>query len=271
MPAYWFMYNMYALERNAWKYKDRDKRIEKKQLIEYDYLAPDTVNEIFDAIKLLEKLTVNENGEALTNGIENTNRKTKILKVPQSIKVFKELVQHYGIINLIEHYQQNNFTNFEDFKKSLPASITRASFMNIGGQLMKTTALNKIKADVVANNISSWADMHNRYKTEGTDYTKDLLEHAYCSLLEILCITTKQFTSELFKDLLQQTIATKQWMTEGILKSREKDYTNPYRKMVYENNNEMNKVIGKLEDNSFIQGQFEGLEDFKEIINSTTL
>ena len=30
MPAYWFMYNMYALERNAWKYGDRDKRTEKK-------------------------------------------------------------------------------------------------------------------------------------------------------------------------------------------------------------------------------------------------
>jgi hypothetical protein len=55
-------------------------------------------------------------------------------------------------------------------------------------------------------------------------------------------------------------------MTEGILKSREKDYSNPYRKMVYENNNEMNKVIGRLEDNGFIQGQFEELEEFKEMV-----
>jgi hypothetical protein len=267
MPAYWFMYNMYALERNAWKYADRDKRTEKIQLLTYNYLAPDTINEVFDSIKLLEKLIPNENGEALTDGIENTNRKTKIIKVPQSIKVFKELVQYYGMINLIEHYQQNSFTNFDDFKKSLPASISRASFMNVGGQLMKTSAVNKIKADVVANNISGWTDMHNRYKTEGNDYANDLLEHAYCSLLEILNITTKQFTAELFNTLLQQTIATKQWMTEGILKSREKDYTNPYRKMVYENNNEMNKVIGKLEDNSFIQGQFEGLEEFKVFVN----
>jgi Domain of unknown function (DUF4954) len=266
MPAYWFMYNMYALERNAWKYADRDKRTEKIQLLTYNYLAPDTINEVFNAVTLLEKLTVNEKGEASTNGIENTHRVTKIIKVPQSIKVFKEVVQYYGMTTLLEHYQLNNFTNFEDFKKSLPQSITRASFMNIGGQLMKTTAVNKIKADVVANNISGWADMHNRYKAEGTSYTKDLLEHAYCSLLEILNITTKQFNAELFKDLLQQTITTKQWMTEGILRSREKDHTNPYRKMVYENNNEMNKVIGKLEDNSFIQGQFEGLDLFKKQI-----
>ncbi len=56
MPAYWFMYNFYALERNAWKYKDRDKRTEKIQCLEYNYLAPDTVNEMFDSLRLFESL-----------------------------------------------------------------------------------------------------------------------------------------------------------------------------------------------------------------------
>ena len=57
MPAYWFMHNMYALARNVVKYADRDKRNEKIQLIEYDYLAPDSVNEIFEALQLLKKFT----------------------------------------------------------------------------------------------------------------------------------------------------------------------------------------------------------------------
>src|SRR5687767_10844810 len=57
MPGYWFMYNMYALARNSWKYGDRDKRINKLQYIEYDFLAPDSINEIFTAIRLLEKFT----------------------------------------------------------------------------------------------------------------------------------------------------------------------------------------------------------------------
>src|SRR6202042_998940 len=38
MPAYWFMYNMYALARNAWKYADRDKRNDKTQLLEFNFL-----------------------------------------------------------------------------------------------------------------------------------------------------------------------------------------------------------------------------------------
>jgi hypothetical protein len=57
MPAYWFMYNMYAIARNSWKYTDRDKRVDKKQLIEYDYLAPDSINEIFDALTFLKRFT----------------------------------------------------------------------------------------------------------------------------------------------------------------------------------------------------------------------
>ncbi len=57
MPGYWFMYNMYALARNSWKYTDRDKRTEKKQFIETDFLAPDTINEMIAAIKLFEQLT----------------------------------------------------------------------------------------------------------------------------------------------------------------------------------------------------------------------
>ena len=57
MPAYYWMYNMYALERNSWKYKARDKRKSPKRRIETDYLAPDTAKEILDAIRLLELWT----------------------------------------------------------------------------------------------------------------------------------------------------------------------------------------------------------------------
>ena len=55
MPAYWFMYNMYALERNSWKYIDRDKRFDKIQKIDYNYLAPDTINELFSSLIIIEE------------------------------------------------------------------------------------------------------------------------------------------------------------------------------------------------------------------------
>ena len=54
MPAYWWMYNMYALARNSWKYRTRDKRRTKVQNIEFDTFAPDTMQEVIHARELLE-------------------------------------------------------------------------------------------------------------------------------------------------------------------------------------------------------------------------
>ena len=55
MPAYWWMYNMYALARNSWKYRTRDKRRTKVQNIEFDTFAPDTMQEVIHARQLLEQ------------------------------------------------------------------------------------------------------------------------------------------------------------------------------------------------------------------------
>ena len=53
IPAFWWMYNMYALARNSWKFQHRDSRKSKVQHIEFDYLAPDTAEEILEARELL--------------------------------------------------------------------------------------------------------------------------------------------------------------------------------------------------------------------------
>ncbi len=268
MPAYWFMYNMYALARNANKYIDRDRRTEKIQHIDYNYLAPDTVNEIFDALKILEKLQPNENGTATITGWENTNRKIQVLKVPQAIEVFKNLIQYYGTIEILQHIKKNKFTHFDEIKKSLSAKIIRSHWINIGGQLIQKTAVENLKRDIKTDKIKNWDTIHNFYRQQGLAYEADKLNHAYTSLLEILNITPKQFTPALFKQLLLQAITTKEWMCKGIYTSRAKDYTNPFKKMVYDTNEEMNKVLGKFEDNSFIQLQIQELDEMKKMIKS---
>jgi len=268
IPGYWFLYNMYALARNAWKYADRDNRTEKVQHIDYDFLAPDTINEILSSLKLLEILAPDENGVADVTGWENSSRKTEILKVPKAIAVFKELIRYYGTIELLEHIKKNKFIGFDDFKKSLSAKIQRSEWLNIGGQLIQKTEIEKLKRNIKTAKIKSWDDVHNFYRQQGTAYETDKLNHAYTSLLEILNITPRQFTPALFKELLQQAIVTKEWMCKGIYDSRAKDYTSPFRKMVYDNNEEMNKVIGRLEDNSFIQQEFGMLDEMKKQVKS---
>ncbi|MGG9960991.1 DUF4954 family protein [Ferruginibacter sp. SUN106] len=268
MPAYWFMYNMYALARNAHKYVDRDRRTEKIQHIEYDYLAPDTVNEIFDGLKILDSLQPDAEGNAEITGWENTHRKTKVLKIPQAVLLYKELIQHYGVMELLLHLQQNKFADFDAFKKSLSAKIERSQWLNIGGQLIQKTAIETVKRNIKSGKVKSWDQLHDFYRQQGVAYINDKLNHAYTSLLEILHITPKQFTPALFKQLLQQALVTKEWMCKGIYDSRAKDYGNPFKKMVYDTNEEMNNVVGRLEDNSFIQHQLGELDEMKKLVKS---
>ena len=57
-------------------------------------------------------------------------------------------------------------------------------------------------------------------------------------------------------------------MSKGIYESRAKDYTNPFRKMIYKTKDEMNEVIGKLEDNQFIQDQLAELDNYKNFVRN---
>lgn len=268
MPAYWFMYNMYALERNAQKYVDRDKRPTKHQFIEYDYLAPDTVNEIFSALAVLQPLDPDEEGTAITTEWENLTRTTAVVKVPQAIAIFRELVQYYGISELIKHIQKNKLAGFDELKKSLSAKIQRSEWLNIGGQLIQQSAVQKLQYNILNNKIKSWQEVHEFYSVQSVNYLTDKTNHAYTALLEILNITPRQFTADLFRQLLQQAVATREWMCKGIYESRAKDYTNPFRKMVYDTNLEMNKVLGRIEDNTFIQQQMGQLDEMKKQVKS---
>lgn len=270
MPGYWFMYNMYAMERNAWKYADRDRRTDKIQHIENNYLAPDTINELFDSLNILNALQPNEEGIAITTGWENTTRETEIVKVPQSIELFKELIRYYGTMQLLQHFLKNKFSSFEDFKKTLSAKIQRSEWLNIGGQLIQQSEIESLKRQIKTNKIKSWSAVHDFYIIQGEQYNDNKLHHAYTALLETLLITPRQFTAELFSQLLQQLLVTRTWMCNGIYESRAKDYTNPFRRMVYESNEEMNIVVGSLEDNSFIQQQTGELDTLKKQVKSVT-
>jgi len=54
---------------------------------------------------------------------------------------------------------------------------------------------------------------------------------------------------------LDTYLEIKKDITARIHKTRAKDYSNPFRKMVYENEAEMNAVVGALNDNGFINDQ----------------
>ncbi len=290
LPAYWFMYNMYALERNAWKYGDRDKRDEKFQLLEYDYLAPDSVNEIFYAIELLEKFTgkawfkkhkqntvaedflikgkelleqkdksVNEL-EIIGEGFENSKRKTIITKVQQAYNAYKEMICYYGLMHLIQLLNESE--NIDQLKKKLSVS-QRSNWLNIGGQLMPAEEVALMKDKIKHNEIKSWDELHAYYQTAGKIYQQQKSEHAIACLFEIENIQTNEISNKKINEWLDKAMAISSFIMERISQSRKKDYTNPFRKMVYNSEEEMNNVTGSFDDNSFIKQKQNELESFK--------
>jgi hypothetical protein len=70
------------------------------------------------------------------------------------------------------------------------------------------------------------------------------------------------------KQLLLSSLETKEMITKRIFKSREKDYKNRFRQMVYDSVEEMSKVVGKLEDNASIKQERQALQQYKKQVKS---
>ncbi len=297
IPGYWFLYNMYALARNAWKYVDRDKRTDRVQLIEYDYLAPDTINELFTSLSIIEEATgrachrhqnnskvILSKEEAVTigkqlllsghkladefevtvDGFENSKRKVVLLKARMAYHLFIELIRYYGIIHLLDMISEQQIRSIDALRSALPARTKRTEWINIGGQLITTADHHQLKEKIKTGKIKSWDDVHAQYSSMGNKYLTQKRAHALASLAEITELSLKKIDSQKLGLLLNNALTTKEWMTKGIYDSRAKDYQNPFRKMVYESFEEMNAVVGKLEDNSFIKQQLAELTSFKQ-------
>jgi hypothetical protein len=298
MPAYWFMYNMYALARNESKYRLRDNRIDKIQYIEYDFLAPDSVNEIFNAIQLLikftgrayarkfgkkmdeqqilaigEKLLEDKNPltdklEILAEGFENSDRPVQIIKVIQAYTIFKELIIYYGANQLLQFAWRNKINSWETLYTLLPLRARRASWQNVGGQLIPAPVIKSFIKNIHTAKVKSWDDVHRFYETNSLLYPEQKFQHAFASLLEIMKLHPGSFDKKLFKSILQQTLATREWMVKGIYESRAKDHHNPFRQMVYETKREMDKVIGQLDQNGFIKQQVREMKTYRDKVNT---
>ncbi len=294
MPAYWFMYNMYALTRHGAKYAARDKRVHREQMIEFAPLAPDTVEEIFAALELLELWTakaarraaaqpvaglaegeLREEGRRLLTqqpqeverltvlgeDIENSSRPVHILKVPAAYAAYREMIHHYAVSTLVSYQQTHCLPDLATLKAHL-SPPRRGRWVNVGGQLMRSEDLTDLRRRIVAGELSSWDAVHAEYRRLWERYPHEKARHALGSLLDINTTTLDQFDGACWCAFLDRALGTARWIAEQVLRSRAKDYTSRFRQMVYDSPAEMEAVLGRLEDNEFIRRTQEEVEAF---------
>jgi len=298
MPAYWFLYNMYALARNAWKYEDRDKRTEKIQQLEYNYLAPDSATEIAAALPILETAvgnawlrTQNANGkftadEALAagqkllhaddpaidelnitvEGWENSDRPTTLIKVREAWKMYRCMLNYYAVNETLALIEEKGIQSWKELSAYLPpANAPLSTWTNVGGQLMTSDALNELISSIRDGRINGWFEVHRFYSKQAERYQEEKTNHALVVWKKVSGHTTIEAST--FRKALEEALKTREWIFDSIYKSREKDYKNPFRMMVYNSEEERDEVIGKLEDNSFIRQEKQGLDEYRQKID----
>ncbi|MBM3412238.1 MAG: DUF4954 family protein, partial [Bacteroidetes bacterium] len=282
MPGYWFEYNFYALARNSEKLAIRDGRSDKRIYLEYDYLAPDTVNEMLEAITLLasstgqayaKKKRVKKNqsftaiGNALLqnnpaavdqltlllNDAENSHRPVRLTKVNAAYRNYHRLIRYYCVKALFAIKPKG--TDWMQYLINRCEKVQKqpAAWVNVGGQLLPEQALDQLMKNICAGKISSWDQIHDWYRKQSDRYQSDKVDHALSVLLLISNTRPSRLSRKAILSLVDEAEETEAWIMSQIKKSREKDYQNPFRKMLYTNEKEMEQVMGKLDHNPFIK------------------
>jgi hypothetical protein len=281
MPAYWWLYNMYALARNTWKFNSRDKRIHKVQNIEFEAFAPDTVEEIIHARRLLEIWTAKaylgksenkipaksddalaETGRRLLSGdsaafnglevlgedLENGKRKQVILKPYDAYHAYGQMLYHYAMKNLLIYMESPN-PGLDSMHDDLRGRRQK-EWVNLGGQIMQKKDLDLLREDIGSDKLATWRDIHKRYNRLWQRYPYDKQKHSYAVLCELL--GTDRITPELWDKALEKAMEIQEYVAAQVYNSRKKDYDNPYRFITFRNNGEMKAAIGTVDENSFI-------------------
>ena len=296
VPGFWWLYNMYALARNTWKFVARDKRKHKVQNIEFDSLAPDTAEEMFAAMDLLAEWTAkaqlrgrNESTdrrdrqellatgrellagpaeevdalEVLAEGVEKSRRKTIVLKAHAGYRAFREMLHYYAVKNLLAHMSGNADATLASMCQSL-AGERQTQWVNVGGQLITAGDLERVKDDIKSGRLDSWPEIHAAYDRLWEQYPRDKQRHALATLLTLL--NAGELTAAAWSEALDEAVRIQQYIRDQTYESRRKDFDDPFRAMVYDSDEQMAAVLGSAEDNSFVKQLRRETEEFEQLV-----
>ena len=251
MPAYWWMYNMYAMDRNSKKFAKRDRRVVKAQHVEFDNLAPDTAEEILRGMELLRKWKADSgrrretNGMVYAVGMEKSKRPTVVLKADEGLKAYEEMLVYYAMKTLNQRSGSGEESVVDSIGgHAVPSTHGSLStdWVNIGGQLVSESDMERLIADVEHGVIGSWRQVHERMDDLWQAYPAQRAAHAYGVLCRLAGVD--RLTDDLWRQCRQRYADIQAYVEEQKAVSRHKDDVNPFRNMTYWNTAERDAVLG---------------------------
>ncbi|MCD6304257.1 MAG: DUF4954 family protein [Planctomycetes bacterium] len=282
VPAYWWMYNMYALARNTWKFAARDKRKTPVQHIEFDSLAPDTAEEIFAALDLLARWSAAARRRAdgkdpaelddeellamgremlagppealagldvLADGVERSSRPVVVLKTHAAARAYRDMLHYYAVRNLLDYLASRDGADLAAMQADL-AGPRQTKWVNLGGQLVPAEDVERLKTDIKTGALASWTDVHRAYDRLWEDYPIRKQAHALATLKALLGVET--LTPDLWAEAIDRAVEIQRYVRDQTYATRKKDFDDPFRRMVYDSDEQMAAVLGSAESNDFI-------------------
>ncbi len=284
IPAFWFLYNMYAITRNKSKFLKRDKRVVKVQHIETDPLAPDTIQEVLSALKRIIDLTgkylvekgyekavsartdeelhqtakdfLHQNPDAEFTLYDRECQKkygAEIHKPVRAYKTYRKIVKYFACSVLIEYCQKFRTQITRDqLKIIIKNNPLYTEWVNAGGQVIPQLKLEELFARIKCSHITNWKQVHEFYDECQDNYLYYKANYAIYLLEQLYSQKVRDFAPEIFRDIIKDVTLVSDEMLEEARSSREKDYVDDFRKITFRNDQEMQAVVGSIDDNEFL-------------------
>lgn len=280
MPAYWWMYNMYSLARNNWKFQTRDKRKTKIQNIEFDTFAPDSMEEVLQAREILREWVgkaAHKAGLALENespyqtglrllesdkeaevealdvlgeGMEKSRRPERVRHAYRAYKAYGDMLIHYAMDNVMKFVRNMPGSTLADVAKLMKGERV-GSWVNLGGQIMSENDVDALRDDIRTGALNSWEAIHARYNTLWDRYPVDKLRHSLFCMADVFGV--ESLDAATWEKAIAEEKRIQEFMRDQVRASRMKDMVNPFRRATYRNEQEMIAAVGTIDDNSFVK------------------
>jgi hypothetical protein len=293
-PAYWFIHNMYAMARNSWKFRKRDARVKKVQNIEFDYLAPDTIQEILAAMRRLELIA----GRAALQGAAKADEALQeagrarlsdpalpdeplqdaalmkryggmVEKPGRGWRFYRDFSRYFAVKTLVDALIEEGGAN-------LPALAAKAAalgkepchqaWVNLGGQIVPKAEVERLKADIVSGTLNTWAEVHARYDELWKAYPRQKQRYALHVLESLYGKAPSSFSKSEWAGIVKEASETFAYICEAAFSSRKKDYEDPFRIMAYDDEAEMIAVLGRYDDNSFLRDLRKQTDEYLKVL-----
>ncbi len=284
IPAFWFMFNMFAIARNRDKFSKRDKRLKKIQHIETDPLAPDSMQQILSSLARLVELSkdhlhsigletivsakseaqklqaakdfLHQNPECDFTLFDAECQKkfgATILKPVKAYKEYRKVLKYFASRSLLEFCDLKKIERLDSaaIKKILSIKLY-TKWTNAGGQILPSEKLDEFAELVKSKKINSWDEAHEFYDRCQSHYGEYKARYSIFILEKLYSRKIPEFTREIFDDIICDVTAFSKGMYKASIYSRQKDYDDPFRKMTYGSEAEMVAVLGSLNDNEFL-------------------